>query len=165
MHKGMITAATTSDLPKTQFEPTLLLDGTFISAAADLVSKARKSVDICAYTWRWYENTPEKNIQQFNYNVARLIKKGVRVRALMHKKTEALYLRSYGINTKILPTERVMHTKAILIDDEVLILGSHNLTERGTSENYEASVLVRECQAVTLFQEYYDRMWRNFAES
>ena len=58
-----------------------------------------------------------------------------------------------------------MHTKALLIDDDTLIIGSHNLTERGTAENYEISVVVRDLEACMLFSEYFDKMWQNYGES
>lgn len=150
---------------KIREEAQLLLDGEFIGKATEMVRNARKSVWICAYTWRWYENAPEKDIQRFNYEVARKAKARRDVRGLMHMRSEAMRLRDYGLQTKVLPTDRTMHTKAILVDGERLILGSHNLTERGTAENYEASLLITECQAVTLFENYFERMWNNYAEN
>lgn len=152
----------TSDTAKDPVE--LLYDSAFITKAAECVREAKKRVYICAYAWRWYENAPEKDIQKFNYEIARRSMLGLDIRAILNQKTQALYLRQYGIATRTYPTQRAMHTKAILIDDRTLIIGSHNLTERGTAENYEISVLVREPDACLLFAEYFDKMWANYAE-
>lgn len=142
----------------------LLYDSAFITKAAECVKHAKRRVYICAYAWRWYENSPEKSIQKFNYEIARRSKLGLDVRAILNQKTQADYLKQYGISTKSYPTDRAMHTKALLVDDDCLIIGSHNLTERGTAENYEVSVLVREPQACMLFAEYFEKMWQNYGE-
>lgn len=143
----------------------LLYDSAFISKAAECVRGAKKRIYICAYAWRWYENSPEKDIQKFNYEIARRSMLGLDIRAIMNQKTQALYLRQYGIATRTFPTERAMHTKAILVDDSCLIIGSHNLTERGTAENFEISVLVNEPETCMLFADYFEKMWQNYAES
>jgi len=163
LQQSEITLAEGDPLAKLYAEPELLLDGEYIPRAIELVKSAKTQIWICAYTWRWYEHAPEKLVQQFNYEIMRKVKAGLEVRALMHKRTEALRLREYGITTKILPTERTMHTKAICVDASRLLLGSHNLTDRGTAENYEASLYVEDCQATALFAVYYNRMWENYA--
>ena len=142
----------------------LLHDDAFISKAIECVKKAKKRVYICAYAWRWYENNPEKQIQKFNYEIARKSALGIDIRAIVNQRTQATALQGYGISTKIFPTERQMHTKALLIDDDRLIIGSHNLTERGTAENYEISVLVRDRETCMLFAEYFEKMYQNYGE-
>lgn len=142
----------------------LLHDDAFIKKAAECVRQAKKRIYICAYAWRWYENNPEKNIQKFNYEIARRAALGLDIRVILNQRTQASLLQGYGISTKIFPTERQLHTKAILCDDDALIIGSHNLTERGTAENYEISVLVRESEACFLFAEYFEKMWLNYGE-
>lgn len=155
-------------MPDVQTETTepvvLLQDSAFITKAAECVRTAKRRIYICAYAWRWYENSPEKDIQKFNYEIARRSLQGLDIRAILDQKTQASYLRGYGINTRSYPTDRAMHTKAILVDDEILILGSHNLTERGTAENYELSVMINDRQACILFAEYFEKMWQNYAE-
>lgn len=141
----------------------LLMDEDYIAKALEFISAAKTRIWICAYTWRWYENHPEKLIQQFNYQIARKSISGVQVRAIVDSPIQALSLRAYGIATKTLPTKKVLHTKAILIDDKTLIIGSHNLTEKGTSENFEASIAIQEPELCLDFADYYERLWENWA--
>ncbi len=140
----------------------LLHDGAFITKAAECVRDARQSIKICAYAWRWYENAPEKDIQRFNYEVARRARSGMDIQAMLNYKTQADYLKQYGIKTKTFPTERAMHTKAILIDEKILILGSHNLTERANSSNFEVSVLITDTSVCLDFLDYFNKMWRGY---
>lgn len=150
--------------PAKPFETVQLLQqDAFITKALECVKFARKSVLICAYDWRWYAEAPTLHIQKFNYELARRIKGGLDVRAILDKDTQADYLKSYGIKAKTYPTEKSMHTKAILVDEKNLILGSHNLTRRGTQTNYEISVIVNDEVTTLAFLEYFNKMWRNFA--
>jgi len=144
------------------YETELLFDSAFITKAAECVKAAKRRVYICAYAWRWYENSPEKSIQKFNYEIARRSLLGLDIRAILNQRTQASYLQQYGISTRTFPTDRAMHTKAILVDDDTLLIGSHNLTDRGTDENYEISVLVQDPQACMLFAEYFEKMWQNY---
>lgn len=147
------------ELPTVQ----LLFNDQYISTAIDVVRRAKSSISICAYAWRWYENAPEKQIQQFNYEIASAVKRGVLVRAILDQRTQATLLRGYGITSKIYPTDKAMHTKAILVDESMLLLGSHNLTERGTAENYEISVALNDPTSCLLFNDYFNKMWENYA--
>ena len=141
----------------------LLQQEAFITKALECLKYAKKSVLICAYDWRWYAEAPTLDIQKFNYELARRIKGGLDCRAILDKDTQAEYLRGYGIKAKTYPTEKSMHTKAILIDEKYLILGSHNLTQRGTRTNYEISVLIDKPDIALEFLDYFNQMWRNYA--
>lgn len=142
----------------------LLIKDAFIEKALEQVKAAKTSILISAYDWRWYANSPEKPIQQLNAALYAKSKQGVQVRALLDKSKQANLLRTYKIDAKTFPNTITMHTKAILIDEKSLILGSHNLTVRGTSENYEVSLLVVDPTACLLFYDYFTKMWQNYAQ-
>lgn len=141
----------------------LLFDDAYIRTAIDCIKKAKRSIYICAYAWRWYENAPEKDIQKFNTEIVKATRQGLDIRVILDQRTQASLLQVHGINTRIYPTDRAMHTKAILVDDECLLIGSHNLTERGTAENYEISVAIKDPTSCLLFKDYFERMWQNYA--
>ena len=146
-----------------QTEIQLLIDNDFITKAIEIVKNATRSINICAYAWRWYENAPEKQIQQLNTLLVQKARAGVTVNAILDQRSQALKISGYGITTKTYPTDRAMHTKAILVDDGTLIIGSHNLTERGTAENYETSILTTDKETCYQFADYFRRMWQNYA--
>jgi phosphatidylserine/phosphatidylglycerophosphate/cardiolipin synthase-like enzyme len=50
-----------------------------------------------------------------------------------------------------------MHTKLVLIDDEISIVGSHNWTNAAIYNNSESSALVRCPRAARTFREYFNR--------
>lgn len=152
------------DTMRSGLEPAwLLLDEAFMPKVLEFLKDAKKRVWICAYTWRWYAHAPEKNIQKFNNLMVRLSSSGLDIRAIVDNAEQAKSLAALGISTKYLPTKKVLHTKAILIDDKTLILGSHNLTERGTAENFEASIALQNPDICLEFEYYFERFWNNFA--
>lgn len=137
----------------------LLLDNSFILEAKRQVAGAKKRVWITCYDWRWYRDSPEEYIQVFNSTVFLAVRRGIDVRVLCDKKSVAESLRGYGIPANYLQTNKTLHTKAILVDTEALILGSHNLTKRGAGENLECSIVVHDLEPLLQFENYFARMW------
>jgi len=57
-------------------------------------------------------------------------------------------------------TKGLMHTKLMLIDNEIAILGSHNYTMNAFTINYEVSVIIREKEVIERLKQYFDNIWQ-----
>lgn len=137
----------------------LILDRDFAGKAAEFVKDAKSEIRIFAYAWRWYENEPELDIQKFNIEVLKATRRGVKVRAIVDTFAIFKEMRAHGIECRFLEPVRTVHTKAIMIDDKTLVLGSHNLTKRATSVNIEMSVAIQDYATTDQFRLYFDTMW------
>lgn len=137
----------------------LIIDNEFAKVAAQFISDAKFEVRLCAYAWRWYENEPEIAIQQFNIELLRAHNRGVKVRCLVDTEALRQKMKLYGFNCRSVVNTRMLHTKAISVDSKTIMLGSHNLTKRATTDNYEMSILTQEFEPVAQFNDYFDRMW------
>ena len=137
----------------------LILDRDFAGKAAEFVKDAKSEIRIFAYAWRWYENEPELDIQKFNIEVLKATRRGVKVRAIVDTFAIFKELSAQGIDCRFLEPVRTVHTKAIMIDDKTLVLGSHNLTKRATSGNLEMSVAIQDYATTDQFILYFDTMW------
>ena len=93
-------------------------------------------------------------------------RRGVRVDLIMPKKSNHLLadlsrhralreLISAGVHVWFLP--RIIHAKAVVIDDEIALVGTANLDERSLFLNYELMVAFYEQTAVGLFSEWIER--------
>ena len=51
-------------------------------------------------------------------------------------------LNSLGIDARPLSDKRTLHSKLILIDEKIVIIGSHNLTRNAFAHNIETSLVV-----------------------
>lgn len=137
----------------------VIVGGQYCEKVIPLIKNAKSTILICAYAWRWYENQPERSIQKFNYEIVKAINRGVTVRAILEVRSTAQILRDIGVIAKSVDTNQVMHIKAITIDDINLVIGSHNLTKRGTAENYEASVILNDASTALTFKDYFESIW------
>ena len=137
----------------------LILDRDFASKAAEFVKDSKIEIRIFAYAWRWYENEPELDIQKFNIEVLKATRRGVKVRAIVDTYAIFKEMSARGIDCRYLEPVRTVHTKAIMIDDKTLIIGSHNLTKRATEGNFEASVAIQDYSTIDQFRRYFDIMW------
>lgn len=137
----------------------LIIDNRYTAAAIRLIDSARSEIRLCAYAWRWYANEPEIGIQKLNMALIRAQKRGVIVRCLVDTEAIKDTLKNHGFNVRAVDSRRMLHTKAIGIDYDALLIGSHNLTKRANTDNYEASILSYEYEVVAQFVDYFDRMW------
>lgn len=73
-------------------------------------------------------------------------------------------LKAMGFDTDRVKLQRGCHTKGIIVDSKVVLLGSHNWTNEGTLSNRDASLIVYEREVA----EYYERLflfdWENLAK-
>lgn len=137
----------------------IILDASYCGKVIEFLQHARSDIRVCAYAWRWYANEPEIPIQKLNIAILQARQRGVIVRCLVDTLPTYNMLKALGLDARAVDSTRMMHTKAIGIDDKTLILGSHNLTKRANTDNYEMSIVTQEVDAVLLYNDYFDRMW------
>lgn len=146
--------------PGTLVRPTqIILDASYCGKVIEFLQHARSDVRVCAYAWRWYHNEPEIPIQKLNVALLQAQRRGVSVRCLVDTRPTLEMLKSLGFAARCVDSTRMMHTKAIGIDDKTLILGSHNLTKRANTDNYEMSIVTQEPSCVLDYNDYFERMW------
>ena len=57
------------------------------------------------------------------------------------------------------------HTKIFIIDNERVLIGSHNLSNEGVVSNRDASLIIHHPDAVTFCAGVYDYDWQNRANA
>lgn len=72
------------------------------------------------------------------------------------------YLKSNGIDIKATKRARLTHSKLILIDDNITITGSHNLTNGSLHKNREVSILITDEKTNRDLKDYF---LKNFYEA
>lgn len=160
MFKGLQKNARRHSSPSPTIRPIeLILDNSYTGKAAEFVRDAQTEIRLCAYAWRWYDTEPELGIQKLNIELLRAQLRGVQVRCLVDTEHMTKTFATLGFNVRSVVNTRMLHTKAIVVDQKTLIVGSHNLTKRANTDNYECSVAVQEPEAVLQFIDYFDRMW------
>lgn len=143
---------------------------TFIKKLVETINQTKLSFDVVQYQWNFYPGKPKSLIQGLNRAVIAQAEAHKKIRVLLNREGRGAhltainmkamrYLSESGVSVKMGRTFPINHAKMWLFDDDVVILGSHNLSTRSVSVNNEASVLIKS-RAVTMeFRRYFNILW------
>lgn len=136
-----------------------IISNQFPQTVIPYIEQSKNKIDILVFDWRWYPQDIGSSIQLFNNALIRRANKGVKVRAILRDTSTAKILKDNNVNAKIKDIERVIHTKLMLIDEEITILGSHNYTKNAFEKNLECSILIF-CEKLNReLRDYFQNIW------
>jgi phosphatidylserine/phosphatidylglycerophosphate/cardiolipin synthase-like enzyme len=152
--------ATVTPLPGQTFFPTLF----------DAVKNAKLSIDIIQYQWNFYRLQPNNPVQRLNQILLEKIRGGLKCRILLNKegRTQHLmkinmeaskFLKEAGASVKFGRNFPITHAKMWLIDHDISIVGSHNLSGRALTVNNEVSALITSVAVNQEYDRYFDSIW------
>jgi HKD family nuclease len=138
---------------------------------------AKSSIDMVMYFVNFDPKVKKSPVNELVEELINAHKRGVKVRVILDQnidftlwneggewqkqdKNEALfeYLKKQGIEAYYDNLYVTTHTKAIVIDKEVVIVGSANWTESSLRKNWEASCLIRSRELAGQFLEDFSRI-------
>ena len=140
-------------------ENEVLISREFPKKIIPLIKKAKKSINIIVFDWGWYPNDIGESIQIFNNALFNANKRGVKVRALVQKRLIMVILERCGIEAKILHSNKLLHIKMMLIDEEIAIIGSHNYTKNAFNLNHEVSIIIRDTKSIEELKGYFNNLY------
>lgn len=124
-----------------------------------LIENAKNSIKIIVFDWRWYVNDPGNAVQLFNQAIVRASRRGVKISAIVNHEDILAPLKENGIDAKKLNITGLVHAKLMIIDDNIVILGSHNYTHNAFVINHEISIILKECNVVKDFNLFFTSLW------
>lgn len=68
-------------------------------------------------------------------------------------------LATSGVEVRFDQKDVLLHSKVLVVDDEVAVVGSHNWTRAGFNDTHELSVLLRGQTIARAFGERFDALW------
>ena len=142
----------------------------FIDKLIDEVGKTKYSLDVIQYQWNFYPGKATSQIQRLNRTVLAQAEANKKVRVMLNKEGRgqhlmvinmkaARYLREAGVVVKFGRTFPITHAKLWIFDDDAVILGSHNLSNRSVTVNNESSVLIKSRPVAMEFKRYFNSLW------
>lgn len=143
---------------------------TYFIELVEAIKQARFNIDVMQYQWNFYIGQPDNPVQILNQTLIRKIRNRVKCRVLLNKEGRAQqltainmkasrYLSEAGAKVKFGRTFPITHAKLWLIDDDITLVGSHNLSGRAFTVNNEASVLIKSKAVSMEFRRYFDILW------
>jgi len=140
-------------------EITIIIGKEYPDVASKLIAEAQKSLKILVFDWRWYPHDPGSVAQRFNNSVVRARQRGIEIKVITPVKETVRRLQEQRIQSKNLDTGKLVHPKLMIIDDKHVIIGSHNFTMNAFTRNYELSVLIKNCDCIDKFLDYFNNLF------
>ncbi len=125
-----------------------------------MIENCKKSIDIVVFDWRWYPDQIGSSIQRFNNAIVKKGNTGKQIRAITNTKEISNVLIQGNIKAKIWKSKRLLHTKLMMIDDEIAIIGSHNYTLNAFTINQEVSLIIKQKQVLEKLKLYFENLWQ-----
>jgi len=123
------------------------------------ICAAQKSVKMIVFCWSLQEEKRCDSLLKINNAVRFAIQKGVKIECLNGSEGLTRQLNSIGVKAKYLTNFKIIHAKFILIDDEILFIGSHNLTKCAMESNLELSIRINLVGFVNEATPLFDKLW------
>ena len=135
-----------------------------------LLNGAQQTIDVVMYEWKWYTHENAGGVEKFNLAFQAAARRGVKIRVLLniesmgHAITKInsrtmQYLKLAGVDVKFGQIGVATHAKMLIIDQRVLVLGSHNISKGSFSRNQEASIVVEGGEAIRPYIDYFELLW------
>lgn len=144
-----------TDFPKYE----VIVGRAFPEKVIPLIDEAKKSIEIIVFDWRWYPQDIGSPVQLFNQSLVRAVRRGVIVRTLTNTEEIIKTLNEVNVKAKKLYSKKLLHIKMMIIDDETIIIGSHNYTQNAFQMNYELSVILEKVGADNEFKKFFNQIY------
>lgn len=149
---------------------TPLPGNTYLPILRKIIGGVKYSVDVVQYQWNFYPYDNTLPLQQLNQDIMSQVRKGIKYRILLNIETVTHKItrinqqtkknfESVGAKVKFGPVSQITHAKLFIVDDQFVILGSHNLSKHSVSRNDEASVLINNRTIAMEFKRYFELLW------
>lgn len=140
-------------------EPVAIIAQRYPQIVTPVIEQARHSIRVIVFDWRFYPTVEGSSVSKFNAAILAAAKRGVEVRALVNNDGVIARLASAGCKARRLHSKRMLHTKLLIVDDRLVVIGSHNYTQHGFALNEEASVMVEMPEPQNDFVRYFEALW------
>lgn len=137
----------------------IIIGKEFVDKVIPLIQEAQKTIDILVYDWRWYPDQIGSKVQRFNNEIINSSRKNKRIRIITNFTYVISVLKSFNVEIRKNTSKRKLHTKLMIIDNKIAILGSHNYTMNAFTINYEVSAIIKDEKAVARLKLYFENLW------
>jgi phosphatidylserine/phosphatidylglycerophosphate/cardiolipin synthase-like enzyme len=143
-----------------------LIDSGYFPEVKRLINSAKKSVQVMMFEASYYKEYPGSPSNQLIEAVVDARKRGLKVEVILEikKKTERTtkrnmetgqILKKAGVEVIFDPEQTTTHTKLVIIDGSIVVLGSTNWTYNGLTKNHEISSVIYSEESAKHLQDYF----------
>lgn len=149
----------------------VITDRQYVEAVRRCLMNAKSSVKMMMFEASYYSTYPNSPSNLLIRELITAKKRGVDVKVILeqregseratlsNRETGALLARS-GVDVVYDPLTVTTHTKLLIIDGEISILGSTNWTYHALDKNHEVAVVIRSPEVADDLQNYFQNVWK-----
>lgn len=135
-------------------EVVFLPAGTYYHAVHKAINESKESVYIAMYLFKKHGEDPNHLVNILIEDLKKAKKRGVRIKVILDQTIKGFdgqslnndayqVLLENGVEVKYAPSNKVFHTKLVVVDEKITFVGSHNWTLAALGEyNNEFSVMI-----------------------
>lgn len=144
--------------------------GEYVPVLQEILGDAREEVLTCQYVWIWYVHSPRRWVHRLSLAAVATARRGVKMRVILNRESgrnrlgrenerTAAVLREAGAVVRMGRPGVADHSKFWVIDHQVLVVCSHNLSTRSVTSNTELGVVVWSELAARDAIAYFEKLW------
>ena len=149
----------------------VITDRQYFEVVRRCFQEARSSVKVMMFEASYYKKYPDSPSNLLIRELIAAKKRGLDVKVILeqrkgkerttlrNKETGALLAKS-GVEVIYDPLNITTHTKLLIIDGEISVVGSTNWTYNALDKNHEVAVLIRSPEVANDLQNYFQRIWK-----
>lgn len=149
-----------------------LTNDLFFPTCVEVFNRATRSISLCTYAAKYYRSHSRNPVNDFFNALRRAAQRGVTIRLLLNGdfSNDAVrsnnvfiirYFKHPNFHAALAGKSTRLHSKLILVDDHICIIGSHNLSLRAHKTNFETSILIDGEATTREFLNHFERLWKN----
>jgi phosphatidylserine/phosphatidylglycerophosphate/cardiolipin synthase-like enzyme len=147
----------------------LVTDGQYLRVAKKMIQEAKHSVQVMMFEMGYYDQYPNTPSNLLIKALIDAKKRGVKVEVILEVKEgedrttkrnrhTGKILSDGGVKVIYDSPLKTTHTKFMVVDGELSLLGSTNWTYYALTNNNEASVIIRSKEVARALVEYFNRV-------
>ena len=147
----------------------LVMDAQYFKVARELIQEAKQSIQVMMFEMGYYDQHPDTPSNLLTKELINAKKRGVKVevilevregedRATKQNRHTGKILSDGGVEVIYDSPSKTTHTKLMVVDGKLSLLGSTNWTFYALTDNNEASVLVRSKEVARALMDYFNRV-------
>ena len=135
----------------------------YLPAVLDLINAATNSIEFLQL-----EMHDDRAVQAIEAALAAAVQRGVKVRGLLDDGVDfnaasVARLLALGVDAKLDTPEKMLHSKLVVVDGKVVLLGSTNWTGNSMGNNNETNVRLDDPVLAAYFGHYVAALWADSA--
>jgi len=138
-------------------------DRDYFPVVQELIKNADDSIHIIIFEVKYYNQFPDSAEMKILYELIAAQKRGVDVKIVtdqFYTSDEAIqYLLSNGIDIKYDNGGLTTHSKLLIIDGKIVVVGSTNWSYYSIDLNHESNAVVKDKSLAKDFESYFEEIW------